>query len=131
MPNFRTEREWVDGDQSWLGSGHGLRNARTETLDISAFTKGTHYPNGYIPSGTTLAKVGGLMVPYNQAGTGGTEVLAGVLLTDLAIPAGSTEDRPIPVLDHGRIKTNLLPFAFTAPAAGKDATQFVYITATA
>jgi hypothetical protein len=39
------------GDQRWIGSRHALNNAKTGTLLLSAFTAGTHYPNGYIPSG--------------------------------------------------------------------------------
>ncbi len=47
MPKLRTET-FGGGDQSWLGSAHGIGNCRTETIDISAFTASTHYPNGYI-----------------------------------------------------------------------------------
>ena len=82
MPRLKTE-SFSSGDQSWLGSTHGLRNARTETLDISAFTPATHYPNGYIPSGTPVAKVGGVLVPYDgtEATTTNAGVLAGFVLT--------------------------------------------------
>ena len=61
-----------------------LRNARTGVVDISAFTAGTHYPDGYIPSGTPVALVGGLYVPYDktEATTTGAGILAGVILTD-------------------------------------------------
>jgi hypothetical protein len=51
MPRLQSETVGA-ADQSWLGSTHGSRNARTETIDISTFTPSTHYPNGYIPSGT-------------------------------------------------------------------------------
>lgn len=113
------------GDQSWLDSTHGMRNARTEQLDISAFTAGTHYPNGYIPSGTPLAKVGGLMVPYTSAEgtTTGAGVLWGHLLTDQQVVingAATTVDFGVPVIKHGRIKTAKVPQgtdAFTAPVA--------------
>lgn len=125
MPRLKIEN-FGAGDQSWLGSTHGIRNARTETLDISGFTAGTHYPNGYIPSGTAVAKVSGLLVPYASAGTGGTAVLAGFVLTDS--PVNGTVDFPVALLDHGRIKTANLPFAWTAPtAAANDATTCVYI----
>lgn len=124
MPRLRSETIG-SGDQSWLASTHGLRNARTEQLDISAFTAGTHYPNGYIPSGTPLAKVGGLMVPYTSAEgtTTNAGVLAGHLLTDQQVVfngTASTVDFPVPVLDHGRVKTSKVPTgtdAFTAPVA--------------
>jgi hypothetical protein len=61
----RSEGPWLPEDRSWLGSAHGTTATRTITLDVSAFTAGTHYPNGYIPSGMVLAHLGGeLYGPY-------------------------------------------------------------------
>lgn len=119
MPRLKTE-SFGTGDMSWLDSDHGLRNARTEVLDISTFTAGTHYPNGYIPSGTPLAKVGGMVVPYTsaEATTTGAGVLDGHLLTDQQVVG--TNDFAVPVIDHGRVKTAKVPTgtdAFTAPVA--------------
>ena len=53
-------------DQTWLGSAHGTDSARPVTLDVSAFTANTHYPNGYFPSGLALGKItsSGLYGPY-------------------------------------------------------------------
>lgn len=53
-------------DQTWLGSAHGTSMGRPVTLDVSAFTANTHYPNGYFPSGIPLAKItaSGLYGPY-------------------------------------------------------------------
>jgi hypothetical protein len=120
------------GDMSWLGSDHGLRDCRTETIDVSAFTAGTHYPNGYIPSGTPVAKVSGLLVPYTSAEgtTTGAGVLAGHILTDQVVVG--TNDFAAPVLDHGRVKTAKVPQGtdtFTAPvaAAKRAATTIIYI----
>ncbi len=119
MPRLASET-FGAGDQSWLDSSHGIRNSRTEVLDISTFTANTHYPNGYIPSGTPLAKVSGLMVPYTSAEgtTTGAGVLWGHLLTDQKVVG--TVDFPVPVLKHGRVKAAKVPQgsdAFTAPAA--------------
>lgn len=119
MPRLKTET-FGTGDMSWLDSAHGIRNARTEVIDISAFTAGTHYPNGYIPSGTPVAKVGGMLVPYTsaEATTTGAGVLTGHILTDQ--PVVGTNDFPAPVIDHGRVKTAKVPQgtdAFTAPVA--------------
>lgn len=137
MPRFRTERDWVAGDMSWLGSGHGLRNARTEILDISTFTAATHYPNGYIPSGMPVAKVGGVLVPYDatEGTTTGAGILAGFILTDtrLGVVPGQTanpaDDTNVPVLDHGRVKVANLPIAFVKPAAAAKsaATTIVFL----
>jgi hypothetical protein len=53
-------------DQSWLGSAHGTDSARSVTLDTSAFTPATHYPNGYFKSGLALGRITatGLYGPY-------------------------------------------------------------------
>ena len=69
MPNFKSE-SFGGGDQSWLGSAHGIANCRTEKLKVSGFTKGTHYPNGYIPSGTPVAKVVPLVRRVNRTAIG-------------------------------------------------------------
>lgn len=119
MPRLKTETIG-SGDMSWLDSAHAIRNARTEVVDISAFTAGTHYPNGYIPSGTPVAKVSGLLVPYTsaEATTTGAGVLAGHILTDQAVVG--TVDFAAPLLKHGRVKTAKVPQgsdAFTAPVA--------------
>lgn len=119
MPRLSTET-FGAGDQSWLDSPHGLRNGRTEVLDISAFTANTHYPNGYIPSGTPVAKVGGLLVPYTSAEgtTTAAGVLAGHVLTDQRVEG--TNDFAVPLFKHGRVKAAKVPTgtdAFTAPVA--------------
>lgn len=56
-------------DRSWLASRDGTAFTQSITLDISTFTSGTHFPNGYIPSGVCLGKItaSGLYGPY--AGT--------------------------------------------------------------
>ncbi|MGW8565663.1 head decoration protein [Isoptericola sp. NPDC055881] len=128
MPRLKNET-FGGGDQSWLGSTHGIANARTEVLDISTFTAGTHYPNGYIPSGTPVAKVSGVLVPYDatEGTTTGAGILAGFVLTDQ--PVVGTADFAVPVLDHGRVRTSKVPGTFTAPAAAakRAATTFVFV----
>ncbi|WP_236121043.1 head decoration protein [Cellulomonas palmilytica] len=128
MPRLTTET-FGGGDLSWLGSTHGINDARTEILDISTFTAGTHYPNGYIPAGLPVAKVGGVLVPYDatEGTTTGAGILAGFVLTDQKVVG--TADFAVPLIDHGRIRTAKLPIAFTAPAAAakRAATTFVFI----
>lgn len=131
MPRLKIETVGA-GDQSWLGSAHGIHECRTELLDISAFTAGTHYPNGYIPSGTPVAKVGGVLVPYDstEGTTTNAGVLAGHLFTDQSVVG--TDDFGVPVLDHGRVRSAKVPVganAFTVPAAAakRAAVTIVYI----
>lgn len=130
MPRLKNET-FGSGDQSWLGSTHGLRNARTVSIDISAFTANTHYPDGYIPSGTPVAIVSNLAVPYDktEGTTTGAGVLAGHILTDQ--PVVGTVDFPAPLLDHGRVIVSKVPYSggFAAPvaAAKKAAVTIVYV----
>ena len=128
MPRLKTDIIG-SGDQSWLGSDHGIFNGRTELLDISTFTANTHYPNGYIPSGLPVAKVGGVLVPYDptEGTTTGAGILAGFVLTDQAVVG--TNDFAVPVLDHGRIRSAKVPIIAVPPAAAakKAATTFVFI----
>lgn len=128
MPRLKNETFGV-GDQSWLGSAHGIHECRTETLDPAGFTAGTHYPDGYIPSGTPVAKVNGVLVPYDktEATTTNAGVLAGFVFSDQPIVgAGKIA---VPLLDHGRVKATKVPNAFAAPAAAakRAATTFVFI----
>ena len=128
MPRLKNETIGT-GDQSWLGSSHGIANCRTELLDISTFTAGTHYPNGYIPSGLPVAKVSGVLVPYDatEGTTTGAGILAGFVFTDQ--PVVGTNDCAVPVLDHGRIRSAKVPIIAVPPAAAakKAATTFVFI----
>ncbi len=129
MPRLRTET-LGSGDLSWLASTHAIWNGRTETVNVSAFTAGTHYPGGFLPSGTPVAKVGGLLVPYDktEGTTTGAGVLAGHILSDQPVVAGSG-NFAAPLVDHGRVKAAKVPHAFAAPvaAAKRAATTIVYI----
>lgn len=128
MPRLLTET-YGAGDQSWLRSSHGLRNAKTDQVNLSAFTAGTHYPNGYIPSGTPVAKVSGLLVPYTSAEgtTTGAGVLWGHILTDQRVVG--TGNFGVPVFRHGEVVAAKVPQgsdAFTAPvAAAKRASSTI------
>lgn len=131
MPRLRTE-SLNSGDLSWLGSAHGIRNCRTQTVNLAAFTAGTHYPNGFIPSGTPVALVAGLLVPYDslEATTVGAGVLAGHLFSDQRVVG--TGNFPAPVLDHGRVRSARVPqgvqaFAVPVAAAKRASMTIVYI----
>lgn len=94
---FQTE------DRSWLLTVFGREYRSNIQLDVTAFTQGTHYPNGYIPSGTPLGKItaSGLWGPYSgttdevQSVTEGGSGLTSFTLTfsgqtTSSIPAAST-----------------------------------------
>lgn len=128
MPRMSTE-SFGTGSNAWLGSTHAINSARTEMLDISAFTKGTHYPDDYIRSGTPVAKVGGVLVPYDA--TEGTVtaagILAGFVLTDQKVSGAA--DFAVPLLDHGRVIASKVPVTFVKPAAAAklSATTIVFL----
>lgn len=128
MPRY-AEETFGSGDQSWLGSAHAINTARTEMLDVSAFTAGTHYPDGYIRSGQPVAKTGAGLVPYDatEATVTGAGVLAGFVLTDQRVVG--TTDFAVPLLDHGRVKVAKVPGTFVKPAAAAklSATTIVFV----
>lgn len=106
-------------DQTWIGAAHGIDQARSITLDTSAFTSGTHYPNGYFPGGLPLGRITAtkLYGPYDNAASDGREVLAGFLLTPVKAGSPTTVDVQGALLEHGRVVEPNLPIAIDA--AGK------------
>jgi hypothetical protein len=133
MPKLVTETIGT-GDQSWLAED-GPHDARSQALLMSAFTAGTHYPNGYVPSGLPIAEFtsgpnSGEYGPYDPDATDGTEDLVGFVLTDtpVNVRAGETSTDThlnVALIDRGRININRLPVAFAAPA---DPGHFVFLT---
>ncbi|MDX2528050.1 head decoration protein [Streptomyces europaeiscabiei] len=115
----QTTESFGQDDQSWLASAHGTDTARSITLDTSTFTSGTHYPNGYFPSGLALGKITatGKYGPYSNAASDGTEVLAGFLMTAIDAPSVNTIDPQGALLWHGAVIEAKLPIA--VDSAGK------------
>ncbi len=94
------------GDQSWLGSRHGVENAQTGTLSASAFVAAV---DGVVPSGTPVKEQAGKLVPA------GSDAPLGFTLVNASVKHG---DEPVAYVWHGRIKTQKLPVAtFTVPSA--------------
>lgn len=71
------------GNRQWLLAEPDFKP--NVTLDISKFTAGTHYPNGYIPSGTVIGKVTatGLFGPYDPAASDGRQTAYGLTYADV------------------------------------------------
>jgi hypothetical protein len=115
-------------DQSWLGSEHGTSSGRSVTLDLSTFTKNTHYPNGYLPSGTPLGKITASgkygIYDHTTPATDGRQTLVGFLLTPVRVVvygSGATEaDAEGALLDHGRIVEANLPLGAVASQGHTD-----------
>lgn len=98
------------GDQSWMGSTHGIDSAKSVTLDPAAWS-GKLTDDKVLRSGEAMAIVDGLAVPY----VAGTNTLSGFLLTDQTIrPNGG--NATVPCVWHGRIKLSKLPSPVLANA---------------
>lgn len=123
MPRLREETIGT-GDQSWLGSTHGIYDCRTVAPSSAEFTI-ANYSTGTVPSGTPIAIVADLAVPYDEDGNDGSEVLAGFLFTDQPVATGAPAEGGWPLLDHGRVKLDRLPVAVGADA--ETTGQFVFL----
>lgn len=106
-------------DQSWLGSEHGTNMCRPVTLDVSTFTAGTHYPQGFLKSGLPLGKITatGKYGLYSNAASDGRETLVGFLFTPIKAPAVNTTPVFGALYEHGRVVEAKLPV--TVDSAGK------------
>jgi hypothetical protein len=73
------------GNRQWLLAEPDVK--LNVTLDISKFTAGTHFPNGYIPSGTVVGIVttGGLAGPYDDAASDGRQTAYGITYGDARV----------------------------------------------
>lgn len=111
--------------RSWLLSQHGTGPGTNPgiTVDASLFTAATHFPNGYLPSGTVLSPAGG---PYS--GTGAT---GGILFGSLRISSPTAKVGGAVVV-HGFVKTSRLPFQSgtgSLGAGGAAALPLIHFTA--
>lgn len=118
-------RNYGGDNQSWLGSARGTNEARSITLDVSTFTKATHYPDGQLKSGLPLAKAatGGKFVLFT--GDDGTK-LAGFLLTPVQAPADPTTPVGGALLDDARVIAANLPVTVSALAQGTAPARFIF-----
>jgi Bacteriophage lambda head decoration protein D len=116
-------------DQSWLGSEHGTNAARSITLDVSTFTAGTHYPDGFLKSGIPLGKVtaSGRYGPYNDAASDGRQTLVGLLFTGVKTPAVSSTPVSGAMLLHCFVVEAKLPVAVDANGKADVAGRIIFV----
>lgn len=126
-------------NRAWLLSGaEGVGAGWTPsiTLDFSKFVQATHYPNGYIPSGTVLARVTatGLYGPYDSTASDGREVVTGdrlgILFGSIPVRPGSTKAGGAIVV-HAAVDAAKLPFqtgAGALSATARTALRLVHFT---
>lgn len=99
-------------NRAWLLSQHGTDPGTTPSvmLDISAFTPSVHYPNGFIPSGTPLAKItsSGLYGPYSVTDEVQTITLGGSGLTSYTLTySGQTTAAILPTATAADVQAAL------------------------
>ncbi|WP_329168288.1 head decoration protein [Streptomyces sp. NBC_01267] len=118
--SLKTE-SFTQDRRDWLGSAHGTDAPVSATLDVSKFTAGTHYPDGYIKSGVPLGKITatGLYGPYDDAASDGRQTLVGFLFTAQDVNARRVASTKVvgSMLVHCFIREAKLPVA--VDAAGK------------
>lgn len=102
MPGLTTET-YGAGDQSWLGSAHGIGNCRSVAPDVALFTEAA-YPDG-VPSGTPIGIVTatGLAGPYTGDSTDEVQTLTvgGSGLTSFTLTFGGQTTDAIPAAATG------------------------------
>ena len=131
MPSYGvTTTSYGQGNRTWMLTGKGRDTCRTVTLDISAFTANTHYPNGYLPAGLVLGKItaSGMYAPYIDANSDGTQTAELVLFNDQYVD-GSGNDIVAACMTEGDIIVSRLPSGNGLDTAGKTdlAKRFTFV----
>ncbi|OJY47608.1 head decoration protein [Pseudonocardia sp. 73-21] len=126
--SIRTET-FGQEDQSWLGSAHGTDSARSITLDMTTFTAGTHYPDGYLMSGLPLGKItaSGKYGLYDDAASDGRQACAGLLFTVVRAPASTSTPVSGAMLVHCIVVDANLPIAVDAAGKADVAGRIIFV----
>jgi hypothetical protein len=102
MPGLKTNTWASGGDYTWLRNTDGLDEAVSGVLDVSTFTRATHYPNGYFPSGLPV-RIDDLDVirPWADAAGAVLGFLKGDWRTDQPAGVDAVEDINVSVITRG------------------------------
>ena len=128
--NLKVE-SFTQDRRDWLGSAHGTDAPVSVTLDVSKFTKATHYPDGYIKSGIPLGKItaGGKYGPYDDTATDGRQTLAGFLFTAQDVDARKVASTSVvgSMLIHCFIREAKLPVSVDANGKADVAGRIIFV----
>lgn len=125
-----TTETFQTDSQEWLGSAHGTDTGRPATLDTSTFTAGTHYPNGWFPSGLVLGKITatGKYGPYDNASVDGRQTAVGFLFQAVKAPSVNTIDPVGTILQHCFVVEAKLPSGHGLDANAKtELTHVIFV----
>lgn len=109
---FEVDATFVGTSKAWIAHQMGFDSGRSITLDLSTFTAGTHYPDGWLRSGIVIARrsTDGLYVPYVNAGANETGIPRGHLFEDVKVRATNTTGKAGGTLFwHGIVIVSRLP----------------------
>jgi Bacteriophage lambda head decoration protein D len=121
-----TSTSFLPADRPWLlfeAVGHE-QPVSTDfgLINFALFTSGTHYPNGFIPSGVLLGKVttGGRLGPYDNAASDGRQTAVGLLYNAISVPTDLTRKVAVALVDcFAVISESRLPTGNGIDAPGK------------
>lgn len=117
--------------RDWLGSAHGTDAPVSITLDVSTFTKATHYPDGFLKSGIPLGKIttGGKYGLYKGDATDGRETLVGFLFTGIDVDARRVASTSVvgSALIHCFIREAKLPVAVDSDGKTDVAGRIIFV----
>lgn len=94
-----------DANRNWLqfeaNGVTGPVGRASGVINYALFTANTHYPNGFIPSGTMVGRVtvGGKLGPYDNAASDGRETAVGFLYNNEVVPTNTAEVASVPFID--------------------------------
>lgn len=127
-----TSSTFLPADRPWLlfEATGPLQSVPTDfgLLDFSLFTAGTHYPDGFLPSGLVLGRVtsGGALGPYNDGASDGRQTAAGLLYNATAIPTPLSRRIAAAIVDtFAVVSVSRLPLNNGLDAAGRVDLPFV------
>ena len=119
MPGLKTTT-YGSGDFSWMRNTDGLDEAITGAAPVANFTAGTHYPDGYLPSGLPV-RVDDLDNIRPWADVAGARL--GFIKGDHKV-TGDTQIN-VAFIPRGNIDLSRLPVALTVPSTAPQAQFFM------
>lgn len=117
---------YLPADRPWLlftaGGPEQPVPLDSGVLNFALFTSGTHYPNGFLPSGLVLGRVttGGRLGPYSDAASDGRQTAVGYLYNAIRVPTDTAKKVAAAFVDaFAVISESRLPSGHGLDAAGK------------